>query len=62
MKNETEKTYNIEEIREFMDRYLDLSATRLRSRLRAVWKKQANFRGIDGKKSLILAIYSVSRQ
>ena len=44
MKNEIEKTYSIEEIREFMDRYLDLSATRLRSRLRAVWKKQANFK------------------
>ena len=40
MKNEIDKTYNIEEVREFMDRYLDLSVDRLRSRLKATWKKQ----------------------
>lgn len=40
MKNEIEKTYNLEEVKEFMNQYLDLSVARLRSRLKATWKKQ----------------------
>lgn len=40
MKNKIDQTYSIGEVREFMDRYLDLSVVRLRSRLKATWKKQ----------------------
>ena len=41
MKNETEKTYSMKEVRESMDKYMDSSIARLRLRLKSAWKKQA---------------------
>ncbi|MFZ1019806.1 MAG: hypothetical protein WAN61_02355 [Minisyncoccia bacterium] len=40
MKNETEKTYSIEEVKESLSQYLDASVDRLRLRLKSAWKKQ----------------------
>jgi len=39
MKSKVEKTYNINEVRESMDKYLDSSMARLRLRLKSAWKK-----------------------
>ncbi len=39
MKNQTEKTYSMEETKESMDKYLDSSMSRLRLRLKTAWKK-----------------------
>ncbi len=40
--NNTPKTYSIDEVKEKMEKYLDVSTERLRARLRAAWKKQAS--------------------
>jgi N-methylhydantoinase B/oxoprolinase/acetone carboxylase alpha subunit len=37
----TTTTYSIEAVKEKMEKYLDASEERLRSRLRQAWKKQA---------------------
>jgi len=42
MRKKKEKTYNMEEVRESMDQYLDSSIARLRLRLKLAWKKQAS--------------------
>ena len=44
MKKETNKIYNIDEVRESMDRYLDSSIARLRLRLKVAWKKQTSIK------------------
>lgn len=44
MKKVSEQTYTIKEIQENMDRYLNLSSNRLRTRLKSAWKKQVTAR------------------
>jgi hypothetical protein len=42
IKNHSQKTYSIDEAKIRLDQYLDVSAVRLRSRLKAAWKKQSS--------------------
>ncbi len=44
MKNQTDKSYSMEEVRESMDQYLDSSVARLRLRLKIAWKKQTSLK------------------
>lgn len=40
MKKVNVQTYNIKEVKESLERYLDFSASRLRARLKNAWKRQ----------------------
>ena len=41
MKNKP-TTYSIDQVKEKMEKYLDVSQERLRAKLRAAWKKQSS--------------------